>query len=153
MDEFLKKILQNEHSPSADALPRVMYEVRRIKQHRRGINISLYAAAALLLIAFFSGAAIRHFFFPGKDTSYQEVVFTYNNAEAAHVAVTGDFTGWEPVSFTHRPDGGWETILRIKKNGRYRYVFIIDHEEFIPDPNQHSTVNDGFGMRNSVLTL
>lgn len=85
----------------------------------------------------------REFTLPGYD-------------DASSVVLTGDFTGWAgdvaggAIALTPS-SGGWETSL-VFSPGVYQYKFVVDGTEWIIDPTNPDTVDDGFGGRNSVFT-
>ena len=68
----------------------------------------------------------------------------------------GDFTDWESSKITLKDpdgDGVWEAEVKLKKGDVYSYNFVIDGEEWIPDPNSLTQVDDGFGGKSSLLSL
>ncbi len=92
----------------------------------------------------------------GEPGEYVEVHFTLTAPEAEQVALVGDFTGWETSKLVLEDsdgDGVWEARIKLEKGKVYEYNFIIDGEEWIPDPNALMQVDDGFGGESSLLTL
>lgn len=92
----------------------------------------------------------------GEPGEYVEVHFTLTAPEAEQVALAGDFTGWETSKLVLEDsdgDGVWEARIKLEKGKVYEYNFIIDGEEWIPDPNALMQVDDGFGGESSLLTL
>jgi hypothetical protein len=74
--------------------------------------------------------------------------------EARTVSVAGSFNRWDPSSHPLAgPDrsGRWAATLRLPP-GRYEYLFVIDGETWIPDPETPS-VDNGLGGRNSIVTI
>jgi len=52
----------------------------------------------------------------------------------------------------HGPDNNGEWSVRVAlAPGQYRYMFVVDGNRWIPDPNAVASQNDGFGGKNSVL--
>jgi len=152
----LKTILHREYQPSELLVERTIH---RLREHR-AVNFFLPAhliflgSAAMLIIAFLSGMSVQAWLQTKTQRAvYKEIKFSYYNPQAGRVEISGDFTGWETVKCEKRNDGSWEVIMKIKKNGRYRYLFIIDEETFVTDPAAKATVKDGFGRQNSVLTI
>jgi len=39
------------------------------------------------------------------------------------------------------------------KPGRYEYMFVVDGQQWIPDPFAAEQTDDGFGSRNAVLEV
>ena len=114
------------------------------------------AAAAAALIVFFAFT----FVFNTPDTSpicSAEVQFSLkiNDGKAHTVAIAGDFNGWNPQANTlEDPDGDgiWTATLDLEP-GRYEYMFVLDGEEWFPDPNALRYVKDGFGNKNAILEI
>lgn len=76
--------------------------------------------------------------------------------EAEQVAVVGDWNGWDPTTHPMTDadnDGNWEINVEVRRDQEYQYQFLINGEEWIPDPEAPMTVNDGFGGKNSVLNI
>jgi hypothetical protein len=114
------------------------------------------AAATVALIVFFAFT----FIFNTPDTSLicsAEVQFSLkiNNGKAHTVAIAGDFNGWNPqANILEDPegDGIWTGTLKLEP-GRYEYMFVLDGEKWLPDPNALRYVKDGFGNKNAILEI
>jgi hypothetical protein len=73
------------------------------------------------------------------------------------VAVAGSFNGWQ----TGAPD--WQMTYLAAKDlyvlkhsldaGAYQYKLVLDGQEWITDPTNSATVDDGQGQKNSALTV
>jgi hypothetical protein len=80
-----------------------------------------------------------------------------NHAGATSVWLTGDFIAWggDPghgaVVFALGADGVW-TGSRQFAAGSYLYKFIVDGTQWIADPGNPDSVDDGFGGKNSVYS-
>lgn len=76
-------------------------------------------------------------------------------APAAHqVGLAGTFNGWNPQATPMRrvgSDGVWTVTIALPL-GQHQYGFMVDGRRWVPDPAAPS-VDDGFGRRNSVLSL
>ncbi|HEV7554280.1 MAG TPA: hypothetical protein VGO00_02430 [Kofleriaceae bacterium] len=76
---------------------------------------------------------------------------------SASAWLTGDFVGWAAnpgagaIAFTLGQDGAW-TGDHVFATGTWQYKFILDGTNYIPDPTNTNTVDDGFGGKNSVLS-
>jgi len=71
------------------------------------------------------------------------------------VAIAGDFNQWNSQSNSledHDGDGIWTATLKLPP-GRYEYMFVIDGEKWVPDPNANRFVKDGFGNKNAILEI
>ena len=71
------------------------------------------------------------------------------------VAVVGDFNDWNPnkhLLYDENKDGIWTATLRLEP-GRYEYMFILDGQKWVPDPEAYRFVRDGFGNKNAVIEI
>jgi 1,4-alpha-glucan branching enzyme len=68
------------------------------------------------------------------------------------VAVAGDFSDWNTLQMEKKDGNSWVITLKVKP-GKYQYSFVIDGEEWIPDPDSYRRIEDGFGGVNSVLVV
>lgn len=82
------------------------------------------------------------------------VRFVLSHTKAGSVAVAGDFNGWNPDRTRLKPVGGgtWAVTVPLRP-GRYRYLYVVDGVEWVPDPSAGETAEDGFGAFNSVLDV
>jgi AMP-activated protein kinase-like protein len=74
--------------------------------------------------------------------------------EAQQVAVAGTFNQWDAGAtplVRAGAAGVWTATVTLPA-GNHQYAFVVDGARWVPDPAA-PTVNDGFGRRNSVLTL
>src|SRR5680860_1356946 len=114
----------------------------------------LTAAAALVVFFAFT------FIFNTPVTSpicSAEVQFSLriNDNKSHTVAIAGDFNGWNPqtnVLEDPEGDGIWTGTLNLEP-GKYEYMFVMDGEEWFPDPNALRYVKDGFGNKNAILEI
>jgi len=112
--------------------------------------------AAATLIVFFAFT----FIFNTPVTSpicSAEVQFSLriNDNKSHTVAIAGDFNGWNPqtnVLEDPEGDGIWTGTLNLEP-GKYEYMFVMDGEEWFPDPNALRYVKDGFGNKNAILEI
>ena len=146
--------------PSEDPSPAfteaVMERVKGKAPRRMSPRLSwaLAAAASVLLVVGIGIAAYRL----GAGRGGGEVLVHFELAApgAASVALVGSFTGWETSKLAMSDanhDGIWEISVRLRKASMYTYNFLIDGIRWVPDPGAESQVDDGFGGRNSVMTL
>lgn len=71
------------------------------------------------------------------------------------VAVVGDFNDWNPDKHQlndENEDGIWTATLKLEP-GRYEYMFILDGQKWVPDPEAYRYVRDGFGNKNAVIEI
>jgi hypothetical protein len=108
---------------------------------------ALAAAAALVLWIGRSGPV------PASSSPLVTVRFILSAPDAHAVSVAGTFNQWN-VSATplmRTSAGVWTATLTLPA-GQHQYVFVVDGVRWVPDPAAPA-VDDGFGRRNSVLTL
>lgn len=132
----------------------------------RPISVGLVAAAAALVLFFANNepvnvdqgrldpAANVHAV-AAEPASIIYVQFVFASPVASTVTVAGDFNDWDvnttPLTDTDG-DGVWTGRVALRP-GLHKYMFVVDGEKWITDPQADSYVDDGFGMRNAVLSI
>lgn len=138
----------------AVSLPRVTWRVMAALERRRRrvlpwlLGPALAAAAALVVWLGRPGPVAT----PGGGAVTVRFVLTAPDARA--VTVAGTFNQWDshatPLVRTG-PTGTWTATITLPA-GQHQYAFVVDGVRWVPDPAAPA-VDDGFGRRNSVLTL
>jgi len=85
----------------------------------------------------------------------QSFRFLFAHQGAQRVTVAGDFNGWDTDAnqlVDVNRDGIFVATLRLER-GSYAYMFVVDGEEWVPDPNATNYRPDGFGNRNAVIRI
>ena len=74
---------------------------------------------------------------------------------ADRVSLAGSFNDWQPdgVQLIRNAETGVWTGTVPLRLGEHQYMFVIDGVEWIPDPDAHAQVDDGFGQTNSVIVV
>lgn len=83
------------------------------------------------------------------------VQFALDAQGARSVAVAGDFNDWSADSGLLRDadgDGTWTGLIAVQP-GVHKYMFVVNGEEWVTDPVAASYVDDGFGMKNALLSV
>lgn len=88
-----------------------------------------------------------------------ETTFRYRPTGAVGgILVSGSFNGWAASEAAGAyamsdpdQDGEW-SVTRVLAPGTHQYKFIVDGS-WIPDPGNPDQVDDGYGGKNSVLTI
>lgn len=83
------------------------------------------------------------------------VQFVLRDANAKSVAVAGDFNDWQLNGIPLRDadgDGVWTGLIALRP-GLHKYMFVVDGQTWLTDPEADRYVDDGFGMRNAVITV
>lgn len=80
------------------------------------------------------------------------VQFRLHMSAAKQVALAGSFSDWQPAyALQQVAEGVWTVVLPITP-GVHDYAFVVDGEQWVPDPYAPQ-VDDGFGGANSRLTV
>jgi hypothetical protein len=111
-------------------------------------------AAALLFAALGFGLLLPHRNTRADDTIV--VRFELEAPEAREVAVVGNWNRWDPEAQMLEDtdgDGIWVIEIPLKRGEEHQYQFLIDGQNWIPDPEAPLKVEDGFGGVNSVLQI
>lgn len=82
------------------------------------------------------------------------VELSFKAKDASSVAVAGDFTNWKPDVALQDPDGDgvWTALVPVSP-GVHQYMFVVDGDRWVTDPDASRYVDDGFGHRNAVLAI
>jgi hypothetical protein len=83
------------------------------------------------------------------------VRFELRAPEAERVSIAGSFNEWSPEGVElvrNVATGLWSATVPLQP-GEHEYLFVIDGSQWIPDPNAHAQVDDGFGQANSVIVV
>lgn len=126
----------------------------------RMVRLRPALAAAAVVAAVGLGVALRQVTLsnvPGvsSETPVVLVRFELPAPAAQAVSVVGSFNDWNPIG--HRmavssATGLWTITLPLP-SGEHQYLFVVDGEQWVPDPGAHAQVDDGFGMTNSVIVV
>jgi len=73
-------------------------------------------------------------------------------AKASRVQLAGSFTNWEPRYELRQSAPGTWTITVPLTQGVHDYAFVVDGQQWVPDPHAPQ-IGDGFGGTNSRLAL
>jgi hypothetical protein len=113
------------------------------------------ASAAMLVIVFLGYGTIgnEHDLSESKRSNIVNVRFMYQSGDAKHIALSGNFTQWQPAySLQKNSTGEWFIDVPLKP-GRYEYQFVIDGKQWLADPNSIQYQDDGFGGKNSIIVV
>lgn len=81
------------------------------------------------------------------------VTFVLDTAQAGSAHVAGSFNGWSTDAWpmTWVPSLGLCYAKRSIPDGEHAYEFVLDGSDWLNDPGNAATTDDGFGGFNSVL--
>jgi hypothetical protein len=81
------------------------------------------------------------------------VRLTFVAPDARNVSVAGNFNKWRTDSHVMTRENGTWTITLPLKPGMYTYMFIVDGQHWVTDPQADSYRDDGFGYQNAVMKV
>jgi len=118
--------------------------------------VSVSPAAAALALALVVVAVLGPIVARGPDVTEHEVYvqFVVEAPMAQSVHLVGDFNEWQPTVALEDPDadGVWSGRVLLQP-GVHEYMFVIDGDDWITDPNAASYKDDGFGQRNALVAV
>jgi len=144
--------------------PRVSFR-KRVSRFFFGARVLRWnmatALAALCLVLIATGALVQ-MQKKGSVIPYQAsvekttrtVAIGFYAPQARKVSVAGDFNKWstEKGLMKKESNGIWTLEVPLQP-GTYHYMFVVDGEAWVTDPNAESYRDDGFGNKNSVLRV
>ncbi len=144
---------------SRDVLRRLaksLWTARQVSFRFRPVY-GVLAAAAIVVLVVLSPYSLRS---PADPTPLAAsaaepqlfVQFRLQAPEASDVRLAGTFTNWQPQYALHEAAPGLWTITLPLPLGVHDYVFIVDGQQWVPDPYAQG-VDDGFGGTNSRIAL
>jgi len=111
----------------------------------RPASLAAAAAVAALIIVFFSFAPHQN-----QETPYR---FVFCRPDVSRIEITGSFTGWNAVPMEKVGESGyWEHTFNLPQ-GEYRFAYLLDSGDRIPDPTIPAREMDDFGSENSILSI
>ena len=149
-EEALRLLAAADRTPVS--VPAVTWRVMAALERRRR-RVRLWLLAPALALA----AALILWIWPARPATPAPLItvrFVLVAPEAREVSLAGTFNQWDahatPLVRTG-PTGVWTATLTLPA-GQHQYAFVVDGARWVPDPGAPA-VDDGFGRRNSVLTL
>ena len=91
----------------------------------------------------------------GPQITKEGVRFSLYSTKIKKVNIAGTFNNWSMTAdplYDRDGSGMWSIVLPLPP-GKYEYKFIIDGDEWLPDPANSTTTDDGFGGYNSVISV
>lgn len=119
----------------------------------RPLTVIPAAGLALALIALsFIGFDTTE---PSQGPRLAKVRFVLHDADmrARNVAVIGSFNNWKAersVMWYSQEEKAWLLEAQLPP-GDHEYLFVVNGEKLVPDPQAPMTRDDGFGNRNSIM--
>lgn len=118
---------------------------RSIWRILRPFGMALAGLAAAAIVVFF--------FWPTREVSAFQHRFVIYQPEARQVDIAGSFSRWHSIPMRKVGNSGyWEITLELPQ-GEYRFSYILDGGDRVPDPTILTREHDDFGGENSILEL
>ena len=134
------------------SMPAVTWRVMATLERRRRRFLPWLLAPALAIAA--ALVILLRPTAPAPTAALVTVRFVLVAPDAKQVSLAGTFNQWDahvtPLVRTGAT-GVWTATLTLPA-GQHQYAFVVDGVRWVPDPGAPA-VDDGFGRRNSVLTL
>lgn len=80
-----------------------------------------------------------------------EVTFAYTADDAKEVQLVGEFNQWTPIPMKKDKSGTFRTKVRLPKEGRFQYRYLVDGEIWTNDEAADAYVPNEHGSDNSVV--
>ncbi len=93
---------------------------------------------------------IKKKYFKTKDEC--EVTFELKVEDAKTVVLVGEFNGWHPVTMKQIKKGPFKTKVRLPKEGRFQFRYLIDEDNWQNDDAADAYLTNEYGGKNSVVS-
>ena len=156
MVKIQSQALKRENLSSWQRFLQALSQGAHIEGVRGAFRVQKFAPVLALGLVLLIGGSI--FFgvlpgtFPKKPTDEVTVRFTLEHVNARSVGLVGDFSDWKTYPL-QRVGDHWEIQIKLKKGRVYTYNFVVDGEQWVPDPKIPFRVEDGFGGEATLLQL
>lgn len=88
-------------------------------------------------------------FFKTKDEC--EVTFEYADEQADNVAVVCKANDWQPVEMDQLKSGPFKARLRLPLDEQVQFLYLVDGDHWVADPQADALVANEYGGQNSVV--
>jgi hypothetical protein len=120
---------------------------------KRNWDFSLWRPIGILGAGLAAAVVILFFSVSGKAPAKVPHRFVVYQPTASRVEIMGSFSEWNSLPLKRAGNSGyWETVLDLPK-GEYRFSYILEGHERLPDPTILTREKDGFGGENSILEV
>jgi 1,4-alpha-glucan branching enzyme len=88
------------------------------------------------------------------EVASRPVRFVFTAPDAETVSIAGSWNDWQPEAAPMVRGEGGRFYAEIELGtGQYEYQFVVDGERWVADPAAALARDDGFGRKNSVITI
>ena len=151
--------IQNVEPFAAPKRPAVLERLAQLIWAPRQVSIrpafALVAAAAVIAVLVVPYLGLVPAIAPQVASNADDPqVFVQFHLETAamRVQLAGSFTNWQPSYDLRQSSPGVWTITVPLTQGVHDYAFVVDGQQWVPDPHAPQ-IGDGFGGMNSRLAL
>jgi 1,4-alpha-glucan branching enzyme len=93
---------------------------------------------------------VKKKYFKTKDECI--VIFELRVENAESVVLVGEFNSWQPVEMKQAKNGPFRTKLRLPKEGRFQFRYLINEQNWENDETADAYLTNEYGGKNSVVT-
>lgn len=113
-------------------------------------KVSALAASIIILVLIGTGVYMYY----NRGNNLVKITFNVSLPQVKKVYLLGTFNKWgeEPEELKNIGNGLFTLTLKLKP-GIYQYVYKLDNNKIIPDPNARLYTKDGFGQTNAILIV
>ena len=93
---------------------------------------------------------------PAKTGATTKVTFEVpSDVEAKSISLCGDFNDWnrEATPLTQRKGGRWTATLTLAQGRSYKFRYLIDGQRWENDNGADEYVDNGYGSKDSVVSV
>ena len=83
------------------------------------------------------------------------ITFAYRAPQVSSVSLVGDFNSWDPRATPMRRQGQgdvWTAQVALPE-GLHSYAYVIDGQQWQPDPGAPLSADTPFGRRSSIIVV
>ncbi|MBX7245105.1 MAG: hypothetical protein K1X53_06380 [Candidatus Sumerlaeaceae bacterium] len=84
---------------------------------------------------------------------HNSVTFKYAATQASRVNLAGSFNGWNKEADPMKKEGNVFKATKMLDDDNYTYKFVVDGENWVHDPENPESEDDGHQGQNSVLRI
>jgi 1,4-alpha-glucan branching enzyme len=86
-----------------------------------------------------------------KTKGEYEVTFELAADGAENVELVCNVNGWEPIEMKRAKTGPFRAKLRLPKDGRFEFRYLVDHQSWVNDETADDYCTNRFGGQNGIL--
>ncbi len=153
LDNIIKEVKCSKVRPPENLSFNIMTKIKVLdgRTSTDKFNFRKYLLRPALASAFLFFVTVSILYFTKPKTI--NITFVLYKPDAFSVQLAGDFNNWNPsVGVLENKNGYWMTTVNLEP-GQYKYMFVVNEKEWIPDPANSEYVISAFGGENSVVEV